>query len=135
MVSATRHGERYCTAVSNGRVQLYADTSKNGVGGAAGMRPHELLESALAACVCMSIDMAAEKAGFTLPAIVVEVVVDRRDSETCFNVTVRDIAALVDEQRELVRAAVLGSPVARTLGKPVRVALETGSEAGALCRP
>ncbi|EEA01721.1 hypothetical protein BH160DRAFT_2977 [Burkholderia sp. H160] len=34
MVSATRHGERYCTVVTNGRVHLYSDTSKNGVGDA-----------------------------------------------------------------------------------------------------
>jgi putative redox protein len=123
MVSATRHGERYCTAVTNGRVQLYSDTSKNGVGGTAGMRPHELLESALAACICISIEMAAERAGIALPAIVEEVIVDRRDSETCFNAAVRNVAALGDEARELVLAAVLTSPVARTLGKPVRVGL------------
>jgi putative redox protein len=31
------------------------------------MRPHELLESALAACVCISIDRATQKAGTNLP--------------------------------------------------------------------
>jgi putative redox protein len=123
MVKATRRGEPYCVAVSNGRFELLADTHKNGMGGSAGMRPHELLESALAACVCMSIDMAAAGAGMRLPHAIVEVSVERGEESTCYHVQVQCEARLSDAARELVRAAVAQSPVARTLGKAVRVAL------------
>jgi len=85
------------------------------------MRPHELLESALAACICMSIEMIAERAGTTLPEGTVEVTIDRCDNEACFNTIVRYDAVLPDADRELVRSAVLASPAANTLRKPVRM--------------
>ncbi|WP_245983292.1 OsmC family protein [Trinickia fusca] len=100
---------------------MFSDTRKESKGGDAGMRPHELLESALAACVCMSLDMAAERAGVTLPEGTVEVAINRLDSETAFNVSLRFAAGLSAEQEELVQGVVRTSPVARTLGKPIQV--------------
>jgi len=67
MVTAKRCGDRYSVEITNGRNRVLSDTCKNGIGGDAGMRPHELLESALAACVCISIDMATQRAGTNLP--------------------------------------------------------------------
>ncbi|KGD92294.1 peroxiredoxin [Achromobacter sp. RTa] len=121
MITATRLGEAYCVQLSNGRDLVLADTHKQGKGGSAGMRPHELLESALAACLCMSIDMAAERAGVMLPAFKVNVAIDRQDSETAFDVSVRFATAPSPGQEALADEAVRTSPVARTLGKPVRI--------------
>lgn len=121
MITATRIGEPYCVQLSNGRSLVVADTKKEGKGGSAGMRPHELLESALAACICMSIEMAAERAGAKLPAVEVRVVVDRQDLETGFDVSLHFAAALSPEDETLAREAVRASPVARTLGKPIAI--------------
>lgn len=121
MVRASRRGKPYGVEVSNGQNLVLSDTRKEGKGGDAGMRPHELLESALAACICISIDMAAERAGVKLPAVTVEVAIDRRDNETGFDVSLRFAAALSAAQQELVSGAVQASPVARTMAKPVRV--------------
>lgn len=121
MVTATRLGKPYCVEIGNGRSVVRSDTHKDGQGGDAGMRPHELLESALAACVCMSIDLAARRAGATLPACTADVAVDRLDHETGFDIALRFAAPLSHAQQTLVRDAVRASPVARTLGKPIRV--------------
>ncbi|WP_272546175.1 OsmC family protein [Burkholderia cepacia] len=121
MVTATRLGKPYCVEIDNGRSVVRSDTRKGGQGGDAGMRPHELLESALAACVCMSIDLAARRAGVTLPACTADVTVDRLDHETGFDIALRFAAPLSHAQQTLVRDAVQASPVARTLGKPIRV--------------
>ncbi|HDR9503649.1 OsmC family protein [Burkholderia cepacia] len=121
MVTATRLGKPYCVEIGNGRSVVRSDTRKDGQGGDAGMRPHELLESALAACVCMSIDLAARRAGVTLPACTADVTVDRLDHETGFDIALRFAAPLSRAQQTLVRDAVQASPVARTLGKPIRV--------------
>ncbi len=121
MVTAKRLGTPYGVEVTNGKNVLRSDTQKDGRGGTTGMRPHELLESALAACVCMSIDMAAQRAGITLPEATVQVAIDRLDHETGFEVSVRFAAGLTAAQGDLVRGAVQASPVARTLGKTVRV--------------
>ena len=83
------------------------------------MRPHELLESELASCICVSIDMAAERAGVTLPAVTVQVAIDWQDLETGFAVPLHFAAEPSPEQAALAREAVRASPVARTLGKPI----------------
>ncbi|CAB3698742.1 OsmC family protein [Achromobacter aegrifaciens] len=121
MVKAKRVGVPYGVEVTNGQNVLLSDTQKNGKGGTTGMRPHELLESALAACVCMSIGMAADRAGVALPEATVQVNIDRQDDETGFEVSLRFAAALTAAQQDLVRCAAQASPVARTLGKTVRV--------------
>ncbi|AXF24753.1 peroxiredoxin [Burkholderia pyrrocinia] len=123
MVTATRTGKPYSVEVSNGCRFVRSDTRKDGKGGDAGMRPHELLESALAACICMPLDMAAEREQVTLPDATVEVVVDRLGSETVFNVSLRFAEALSASGQARVRDVVRASPVARTLGKPIRVNL------------
>lgn len=119
MIAATRQGEPYCVQLSNGRSVVLSDTQKNGKGGNAGLRPHELLESALAACICMSIDMAAERAGVILPAVTVRVTIDRQEAETGFDVSLHFATAPSPAHEALAREAVRTSPVARTLGKPV----------------
>ncbi|MPV56789.1 peroxiredoxin [Burkholderia sp. HI2761] len=121
MVTATRLGKPYCVEIGNGRSLVRSDTHKEGIGGDAGMRPHELLEGALAACVCMSVDLAAERAGMTLPTCRVDVAIERLDRETGFDITVRFAAPLSQAQQILVSNAVKASPVARTLGKPIRI--------------
>jgi len=121
MVTATRVSSPYCVELSNGRNLVFSDTRKEGKGGDEGMRPHELLESALAACVCISLDMAAEREGVALPETSVEVSIDRLDNETAFNVSLRFAEALSTAQEEFVRGVVRACPVARTLGKPIQI--------------
>ncbi len=77
MACARSTPERYATTVSNGRAELTANTLKNGVGGTQGFRPHELLESALAACMNMAVRMEADALGLTLSSIATEVSIDR----------------------------------------------------------
>lgn len=121
MVTARREGKAYGVEVSNGLRLLRADTTKNGKPGNTGMRPHDLLESALAACVCMSIDMAAERASVLLPRVVVGVVIERLDDETWFHVSLAFEAPLSPGLQQLALGAVDASPVARTLGKAVHI--------------
>jgi putative redox protein len=53
----------------------------------------------------------------------VEVTVERRDDETSFTVKIQLDAVVSDADQEIIRVAARESPVARTLCKPVRVAL------------
>ncbi|QGZ58429.1 OsmC family protein [Paraburkholderia acidiphila] len=85
------------------------------------MRPLELLEIALAACIRMSIDMATERAGATPPAVTVRVTIDRQDHETGFDVSLHFATAPSPAHEALAHEAVRTSPVARTLGKPVAI--------------
>ncbi|WP_321903757.1 OsmC family protein [Paraburkholderia tropica] len=123
MVKARRCGDRYGVEITNGRNRVVSDTCKHGIGGDTGMRPHELLESALAACICISIDMAVQRTGANLPPFAVEAAVERLDDETNFTVQVQFDGVVSDADQKVVRVATRESPVARTLCKPVRVTL------------
>ncbi len=121
MVSAQRTGEPYAVEITDGRNILRADTEKDGVGGHTGMRPHELLESALAACIRMTIDIAAQRKGIAVPPCTVSVRLERLEQENRFHVAVSFEETPSEQCRDLVHRAVAGSPVSRTLAKPMRV--------------
>jgi putative redox protein len=61
-----------------------ADTRKGGTGGSAGMRPHELLEAALATCMTISARMALADLGVTDGHVSVRVHLERGQAATRF---------------------------------------------------
>ena len=101
-----------------GDVEGIADTIKEGVGGEAGMRPHELLEASLATCMTISARMALAELGINgVDAQVrVRVHLEREEATTRFRYEL-----LLDPELEAHRAAVLArierSPVRSTLSK------------------
>ena len=101
---------------TNGGHTATADTHKNGVGGGAGLRPHELLEAALASCMTITARMALAEKGVDDTGLGLEVEVVRTETTTTFQYTLHLPAAL-EPHRDLVTAAVERSPVRMTLSK------------------
>ncbi|KAA6223982.1 OsmC family peroxiredoxin [Streptomyces albofaciens JCM 4342] len=95
-----------------------ADTIKGGVGGSAGMRPHELLEASLATCMTISARMALADLGVTDAQVSVRVHLEREASTTRFRYELS-----LDPAMEVHRPAVVEriecSPVRSTLSKPL----------------
>ncbi|MDQ0378042.1 OsmC family protein [Amycolatopsis thermophila] len=92
-----------------------ADTFKDGTGGSAGLRPHELLEAALATCMTISARMAAADLGLDHGEVSVRVHLEREESATRF----RYELALdpVEPHRPTVMERIERSPVRATLSK------------------
>src|SRR5947207_11706590 len=61
-----------------------ADTVKDGTGGSAGLRPHELLEASLATCMTISARMALADLGIPDGGVRVRVHLQREPSATRF---------------------------------------------------
>ena len=99
-----------------GELEGLADTVKAGVGGSAGMRPHELLEAALATCMAISARMALAELGADDTGVSVRVYLEREPSTTRFRYELA-----LDPALEVHRPAVLDrlsrSPVLSTLSK------------------
>jgi putative redox protein len=118
MVEATALPAAWQVKFSAGDNEGVADTVKNGAGGTSGMRPHELLEAALATCMNISARMALADLG--LPhgeaSVRVQVHLEREESATRF---VYELA--LDPALEPHRSAVMErmerSPVRATLSK------------------
>lgn len=116
MVRTSGAAERYRTTVSNGRLELTADTVKDGVGGAAGFRPHALLEAALASCMNISVRLRADELGLGPVAVATAVELDRsRPGMAAYRCRVRLEGAFTAAQRADLLAAARGCAVGQTL--------------------
>ncbi|WP_052229709.1 OsmC family protein [Streptomyces sp. CT34] len=93
-----------------------ADTLKGGIGGTAGMRPHELLEAALATCMTISARMALAELGFTDAEVSVRVHLEREESATRFRYELALNPAL-EVHRSAVTKRIECSPVRSTLSR------------------
>jgi trans-aconitate methyltransferase/uncharacterized OsmC-like protein len=103
--------------VTNGRVETIADTTKAGVGSLDGFRPHELLETAVAACMGITARLKADELGVGPVEISTEVSLDRSDAARPVfrgRVTVR--GARSDAERATLEDAAFRCAVSQTLG-------------------
>ncbi|MBF6061204.1 OsmC family protein [Nocardia terpenica] len=123
MVEATSISTPWQVQLRAGENEGAADTEKNGVGGSAGMRPHELLEAALASCMTISARMALVEAGAPEAEVRVRVELDRADVTTTFRY-VLDLDPEYERHRAAVMERVERSPVRTTLSK--QLAFEPG---------
>lgn len=121
MISASSETPRYRTRFSNGAHEAMADTTPDKGGGAAGFRPHELLEAALACCVNMSMRIVAENHAIPLDAVTTRVRLERGAEGAVFRTEIEIHGdALTPEQREMVMRAAEACPVRRTLSGSIR---------------
>jgi putative redox protein len=93
-----------------------ADTVKDGVGGNAGMRPHELLEASLATCMTISARMALADLGVTHGKVGVRVHLEREESATRFRYELILDPAL-EPHRPAITQRIERSPVRATLSQ------------------
>jgi putative redox protein len=98
--------------------EAVADTAKDGSGGCAGMRPHELLEAALAACMTISARMTLAGLGVADAGVAVRVNLERGEEATRFRYELILPAAL-EPHRAAVAERIARSPVRATLSKPL----------------
>jgi putative redox protein len=93
-----------------------ADTIKQGFGGSAGLRPHELLEAALAACMTITARMYLHEHGAddTGTGVAVEVVREETASTFRYRLT---LPPETEAHRAALMARLAGSPVRTTLSR------------------
>jgi putative redox protein len=96
---------------------LVADEAKDDGGDDAGPNPQELLAASLASCTAITIEMYANRKGWDLGEVVVDVNYEpaQRGSPTKFAMKVRLPKELPEDQRERVMHIAAKCPVHRTL--------------------
>src|SRR6185437_5638480 len=80
MIEATALPAAWQVSFRAGDNEGLADTVKNGAGGSAGMRPHELLEASLATCMTISARMTLSDLGIADGEVRVRVHLEREHS-------------------------------------------------------
>lgn len=120
MVTSLNDEKQYRVVVSNGEHEIIADTTIQKGGAGSAMRPHELLEAALAACLNMTIRMYADKKGIPLTKITTRVTADRdRPGETIFRYSYAFDGCLTDRQLEGLHRVAAACPVQMTLANRI----------------
>ena len=114
---ARRSGGKLKHEVELGRHRLTADEPENHGGTDAGPNPQELLAASLASCSAATMEMYAQRKGWDIGDVVVEVDYEpaQRGSPTSFRMAVRLPKELPQEQRDKLMQIVAKCPVHRTL--------------------
>jgi putative redox protein len=101
---------------SNGRHVSQADAAADKGGGNSGFRPHELLEAALATCMCITLRMTAKTHNIPVSGVSVSVSLDRSiPGEPTFEHSVQLHGPLTELHKQQLLAALDGCPVRQTL--------------------
>ncbi|HEX3923438.1 MAG TPA: OsmC family protein [Streptosporangiaceae bacterium] len=116
MIEATALPEAWQVRFRAGGNEGRADTVKDGAGGSAGMRPHELLEASLATCMAIAARMALADLGVTDGEVGVRLHLEREEPATRFRYELILDPAL-EPHRTAVMERIERSPVRATLSK------------------
>jgi putative redox protein len=125
MITCKSEEAKYRVVISDGKHEVFADTIEANGGGNSAIRPHDLLEGALAACLNMTIRIQADKANIPLTGVTTKVSADRsQPGKTTFNYSVELYGPLTDEQREML-LRIDACPVKKTLASTVEFVMNS----------
>ncbi|MFB6170284.1 MAG: OsmC family protein [Haloarculaceae archaeon] len=116
MVETTDGEANWQCTFSAGERSAVADTTTRG-GAGEGFGPHELLESALATCLNMTIRMKAQEDDVPVEGVRTSVDLDRSATETAFVYDFEVDGDVSDEQLAVLAEAAASCPVRQTLSK------------------
>jgi putative redox protein len=118
MVKSKSIGSDFHCTLTNGQLMLDSDAPvrKGGLGN--GFRPHELLESALASCMNISVRMKAKQLNIPLTAVEITVNVQTENKDkTIFEYNIQLHDDLTNEQRDKLMNIISFCKVKETLTK------------------
>ena len=117
MRAVARKRERYTHDVKTGRHTLTVDEPEKQGGQDMGPSPQELLAAALASCTAVTMEMYANRKGWEIGEVVVDVGYEpaQRGSPTRFDMVVTLPKELPEDQRERLLQIAAKCPVHRTL--------------------
>jgi putative redox protein len=116
----------YATAITAGHHQLNSDEGPELGGQDSGPAPYDLLCSALGACTAITLRMYAQRKGWTLNAVHVDVHYQRQEKEEAIKRALRFEGEIDDEQRARLADIAERTPVTLTLKKSMPIATTVG---------
>ena len=130
-IARRREGFTHDVEIEGGHA-LTIDEPPDRGGADAGPSPMRVLSGALAACTAITVEMYADRKGWDLGAVEVEVERedDGREGARSFTVTLRVSESLTDEQKERLLVIAGKCPVHRALAGETQVAISDRVESG-----
>jgi putative redox protein len=120
MVKCINTDKRYKCIIESSNNKLFSDTTRDKGGSEEGIRPHELLEAALASCLNITIRMTLDNLKIKADNILVKVNLVRKvEGKTIFNYEYNIDAELNNYQKGKIEESVTNCPVKQTLLKEI----------------
>jgi len=113
---------RYAQTIQAGKHAIVADEPHGSGGGDAGPAPYALLLASLAACTSITLRMYADKKGWDLGPVHIDVTFARVDGEERIERTITLAPSLTTEQRAKLAEIADKTPVTRTLRRGTTIA-------------
>ena len=117
MIKATINKEHYTCTVTNSKHSIIADEPIDLGGGDKGLNPKEILLSALATCVAITLRMYIDRKEWPVDTIEVEVKMDIENAENVFFEEITCTGNLTDEQKLRLEDIASKCPVSKILAK------------------
>lgn len=109
----------YLTEISNGICKIKSNVKDAGT---ESMRPHELLESGLAACMNITTRMVLDRMNLAYDGVEVKVSLERPDKEnTVITCDINIKGDIDDDTKEMIKNKVFNCPVRKTLTSHIEV--------------
>ena len=116
MIRAESQATPYLTRLTNGKHAVAVDSPQEKGGQGEGLRPHELLEAALAGCISLTVRAYADRREIPLESLDVIVRLDRSDpDEAVFSYELQFKGELTDDQRDKLKQVARACKVSKTL--------------------
>ncbi len=121
MAKAVIGKEHYKTIVSIGNHSVFVDEPTDSGGTDEAATPSEYLEVSLASCTAITLRMYADRKGWPVEKISVEVVITKEDKRTLFERKILLEGELGEEQRSRLLQIANSCPVHKLLTNPIEV--------------
>lgn len=113
--------DNYVVEITDGRHQLLSDVSAKLGGTDVASNPHEILESALAACTIITVQMYANRKSLNLQSTNVKVSVDKEGDESHITREISFVGDLTSEQRQRLLEIADKCPIHKLLTSHVSI--------------
>jgi len=123
MIECKSDNEKYCCKTEINGFIIQSDTTSDKGGQENGIRPHDILASAYASCLNMTVRMACNKKNIPIANVSTKVGLVREDSKTIFKYQIDFDGTIDEDSKNEILKMVENCPVRKTLSKPIEFQL------------
>jgi putative redox protein len=126
MIECKSEKANYCCKTEIGGFTIQSDVTEDKSGLGNGIRPHDILATAFASCLNMSVRMACDKKQIRIDSVTSKVNLIREESKTIFTYQIEFSNSLPEDTRQDILKIIENCPVRKTLSKPIEFQLIQG---------